>query len=340
MDDQYNELPWNQPGWLEEISDWIHSGTALHGWRATGPVEILHQRPWAAFARVATDHGVVYFKAPAPGSRYEAALTQALARWRPDCTVPLLDVDLERGWLLSADAGDTLRTITRSPDQVQHWLKVLPLCADLQMDMSARVPEVLALGVPDRRLAHLPRLYARLLEDTESLRVGLEPGLTAAEHRRLLDLRSRVADMCRQLADCGLPETLAHEEVTEVNVIVRDGRYCFTDWSDCCLGHPFFTILVTLRTFVHWLGLEEDGRQIRRLRDLYLEPWTAFAPREQVTAAFRLGYQLGMVNRALSYQETMSVLKEEDKQQYLDSIPGWLQDFLAAVSPAADSPLA
>lgn len=35
-----------------------------------------------------------------------------------------------------------------------------------------------------------------------------------------------------------------------------------------------------------------------------------------------------MVNRALSYQETMSGLPEKDKEAYLDSIPGWLQDFI------------
>ena len=40
---------------------------------------------------------------------YEAALTQALAEWRPDCTVPLLAVDLQRGWMLSDDAGPELR---------------------------------------------------------------------------------------------------------------------------------------------------------------------------------------------------------------------------------------
>jgi hypothetical protein len=39
---------------------------------------------------VSTSNGIAYFKAPAPDCQYEAALTQALAHWRPDCTVPLL----------------------------------------------------------------------------------------------------------------------------------------------------------------------------------------------------------------------------------------------------------
>lgn len=330
MPAQYLQLPWNRPQWLKEATAWINDQVAANGRRVTGPVEIIHQRPWAAFAQVPTDMGIVYFKAPSPASRYEVALTQALARWRPDCTVPLLAIDLERGWLLSADAGVTLRSLGRTPEQVEHWLEVLPLTVDLQIDMADRVPELLALNVPDRRLDHFPHLYAQLLEDTGNLRIGLEPGLTEAEYRRLLDLRPRVAEMCEQLAGYGLPETLAHEEVHENNVIVRDGRYTFTDWSDCSVAHPFFTIFITLRTLIYWLKLDEDGPEIKQLRDLYLEPWTAFATPEEVLAAFDLACLLAMVNRALSYHDTMGTLAEKDRELYLDSIPGWLQEFLKA----------
>lgn len=331
---QHLQLPWNRPHWLQEATAWIDEHAAAHGRRLSGPIQILHQRPWAAFARVATDQGALYFKATSPASRYEAALTQALARWRPDCTVPLLAVDLRRGWLLSADAGVTLRSLGRTPEQVEHWLKILPLTVDLQIDMAGRLPELLALGVPDRRLAHFPHLYAQLLEDTQNLRIGLEPGLTPAEYRRLLDLRPRVAAMCQHLAAYGLPETLAHEEVHENNVIVRDGRYTFTDWADCSLAHPFFTIFITLRTLVYWLKLDEEGPEIRRLRDLYLEPWTAFATRKEVSASVELACRLAMLNRALSYHQTMGALAEKDREAYLDSIPGWLQEFLKAETAA------
>lgn len=330
MQAQTLQLPWNRPEWLDQAAAWIADQAAAHGRRLTGPVEVLHRRPWAAFAQVSTDKGIAYFKAPSPACHYEVALTEALARWRPDCSVPLLAVDHERGWLLSADAGVTLRSLGRTPEQVEHWLHVLPLFVDLQIEMAARVPELLALGVPDRRLLHFPHLYAELLDDTENVRVGLEPGLTQAEYRQLLDSRPRVAEMCEQLAAYGLPETLAHEEVHENNVIVRDGRYTFTDWSDCSVAHPFFTIFITLRTLVYWLKLEQGGPEIRRLRDLYLEPWTAFAPRDSVSAAFDIACRLAMVNRALSYHETMGALAEKDRERYLDSIPGWLQEFLKA----------
>src|SRR3712207_1666522 len=110
MPDHDNPLPWTQPNWFEQASTWIHRQLEAQGWHAIGSIEILHMRPWSAFARVPTMQGTVYFKAPSPPLRFEAALTDMLRQWRPDCIVPLLAIDKERGWMLSSDAGVTLRT--------------------------------------------------------------------------------------------------------------------------------------------------------------------------------------------------------------------------------------
>src|SRR5207237_3974448 len=99
--------------------------------------------------------GLVYFKAAALSVRFEAALAEALARWRPDCMLPILAVDVARGWLLSPDAGVTLRSLIGSPEYFAHWRTLLPLYVGVQREFAERVPELLALGMPDRRLAQL-----------------------------------------------------------------------------------------------------------------------------------------------------------------------------------------
>ncbi|MEZ4709709.1 MAG: phosphotransferase [Caldilineaceae bacterium] len=294
------------------------------------PIELIHQRPWSSFARIITSRGIVYFKAPAPMFAYEAALTEALAQWRPDCSVPVLAIDAANGWILSADAGTTLRLLDRSVGQIAHWQKILPLHSELQIALVARVPELLALGMPDRRLEQLPQLYAELLETTDSLRIGLTDGLTVAEYARLQAGQDRFAEQCAALVAYNLPETLTHEEVHENNLLLGNGRYIFTDWSDSSVSHPFFAMLVTLRATAHWLDLDEQGPEIQKLRDAYLEPWTIFAPRQNLNQALTMAYRLGMVNRALSWQHGLGQLSEKDKGPYADSVPGWLQDYLAA----------
>lgn len=330
MRNQPVQLPWEQPDWLEQVTTWIRTQLDARGYQIAAPLEMIHQRPWSSFARVTTDRGSVYFKAPAPMFAYEAGLTQALARWRPDCTVPLLAADLERGWILSADAGITLRQDGQSVAQIEHWVKLLPLYVELQIEQATRVPDLLALDVPDRRLEHLPQLYAQLLDATDSLRIGLEDGLTPEEYARLQAGQTRFAAQCEALAAYKLPQTIVHEEVHENNVLFGSGRYIFTDWSDCSVGHPFFTMLVTLRGAAHWLKLDESGPELRRMRDAYLEPWTRFETRERLLEALRLAYRLAMVNRALSWHHGLSGLSAKDREPYADSVPGWLQDFLQA----------
>lgn len=330
MQDQQLQLPWEQAGWLEQAGAWIGARLEEHGWSMIGAIELVHQRPWSTFARIATDRGVAYFKAPSPPFSFEAAVTEALAAWRPDCMAPLLAVDRETGWMLSADAGTTLRQLGQTVAQIPHWLKLLPLYAELQIDLAGRAPELLALGAPDRRLATLPQLYAELLEAAGSLRVGLEPGLTPAEYERLRDGQARFAADCEALAAYGLPETIVHEELHENNVLFGAGRYVFTDWSDSSVGHPFFTMLVTLRATAHWLRLDESGPELLQLRDAYLEPWTSFATRDRLMEALALAYRLAMVNRALSWHHGMGRLPASAREPYADSVPGWLQDFLQA----------
>jgi hypothetical protein len=43
--------------------------------------------------RTSTADGLVYFKATAPAGAHEAALTELLARRRPDCTAELVAID-------------------------------------------------------------------------------------------------------------------------------------------------------------------------------------------------------------------------------------------------------
>ena len=321
------QLPWTQSGWQESVQTWIDQELTSQGIRIEGPLEILHMRTWSAFASIATSEGTVYFKAPSLDNAFEAALTHKLVQLRPDCMVRLLAIDLERGWTLSADSGDTLRSFIRSVDDLPQWDHVLPFYAEFQIDLAQHLPDLLLTGAPDRRLAHFPHLYRELLEDTENLRVGNPPGLSSEEHRHLLKLQSEVKDMCLQLGSYGLPETICHEEIHDANVILDGERVIFTDWADSCIGHPFFTMLVTIRSAAFRADLEEDAPEMLHLRDIYLEPWSSFGSPTELREAFDIAYRLAMINRSLSYHLSMAMLPEEYKIEN-DAIPGWLQDFL------------
>ncbi len=322
-------LPWEEPGWLDEVTAWIGAELSHAGCPATGAVEMVHQRPWSALARIPTAAGATYFKASAPAVRFEAGLTRALGQWHPEMTVPALAVDVERGWTLSADAGPTLRSQIRQAADLRRLHPLLRSYAGMQQALAQRVPDMLALGVPERRLETLPRQYDELLQDAPALRLGLDGGLTPDQHRRLLRLRGRFAEDCAALADAGPVGTLAHEEVHSGNILVTEAGDRMTDWGDSSLSHPFVSILVTLRSAAHWLRLPEDHPEVQGLRDVYLEGWTSTAPRRELEVALDTAYRVAMVVRSLAYRAILGPLPESYRIEN-DAIHGWLLDYLEA----------
>jgi hypothetical protein len=282
--------PWTDPSWQAEAHAWIHAGLERLGTGVIGPIEQPHVVPWSTVMRVPTGGGDVYFKANAPEFRHEAAVTTLLAGLRPDCVPRPLAVELERGWMLMADAGTRLREVIEHERDLGPWLEVLPLYAGVQRDLADHAEALLALGSPDLRLATLAAKYERLLDELE--------GLTPEESRRLRGLVPYVFELCDELAAYGVPETIQHDDFHDAQVYVRDGRYLLLDWGDACVAHPFFTLSVTLEGGIAW-GLDDvaDSVDISPFRDAYLTP---FAGDEKLVDACAVALRLGWVCRAVN----------------------------------------
>lgn len=333
--DQERVIPWTQPGWLEQASVWVHAELEGRGIELSGPIEQPHSYPWSTVLRVPTSEGTLYFKAASPVDPHEPVVLQSLARRRPDCIPELLSVDVGRGWILMRDAGHMLRDAIRPTRDIRPWLHVLPLYAGLQIEMADHVPELLALGVPDRRLPVLPDLYEPLLADVDTLRIDQPKGLTSEQHRHLLDLAPRVTELCKQLAEHHIPETLNHGDLNDGNVLVRDGRPIYIDWGDSCVSHPFYSLRTVLVSAEISLGLEENSPELQPLRDAYLEPWTRYASREDLLAALDLAGRLASINGALTWHRLVSRLEGQAREEYAEPVPALLQEFLVAETGAS-----
>jgi hypothetical protein len=333
MSDQTAALPWTQPTWLPEVESWVRAELERQGIALRGPLAERQMRPWSAVLSAPTSAGEVYFKATAPSLAHEPALTALLARRWPEWLPAVLASDSARGWLLLADAGVTLRSLVNSADDLHHWARILPRYAEMQIALAGERDALLALGALDRRLATLPAQYEALLRDTVALRIGLSDGLTADEHARLVAFAPQFAARCAELASYGLPETLHHDDFHDANIFVRDGRYALADWGESCVAHPFSTLLVNQRSIAYRLGFlgEENTRpETTRLRDAYLEPWSAFAPRADLLAACTLARHLAMAGRALTWHHVVAALPEPHRSRDADAVPGWLQEFLGS----------
>ena len=329
--DDGRQPEWTQPGWLAEVNAWTTETLARHRITVSGPIEQPHLRPWSTVLTVPTSDGLFYFKATTPTFGHEPALTQALHRWRPDCTPDVLAIDASRGWLLMRTSGVAVRTMLHGPQDLYHWERVLPLYAELQIELVERRHELLAMGTPDRRLNVLPARFEELLSDGKALRVGLPDGLSAEEARRLRGLAPAIAARCEQLAGAGIPESLHHDDFHDGNVFYSDGRYILADWAECAVAHPFFSLLIAPRAVAYRVNLPDDDPAIARLIDGYFEAWEPFAPREALREIAFLAQPLGALCRALTWHNVTSRMAAPECDEYGEAVPRWLRELLTMI---------
>jgi hypothetical protein len=323
-------LPWQDPAWMEQAHGWIYAEAARHSIQITGAIEQPHLYPWSTVLIVPTGEGRLFFKATAPETFYEAALTQKLSDWIPDCMPELLAVDPLRGWMLMCDGGEQLRQFIRPIKDVQPWAPIVPRYAEVQIELVEHVPEILSLGIPDHRLALLPTLYSGLLVEEESLMIDQEKGLSASEFQELKEKTARFGQICSDLAGLGIPESLNQCDFHDGNVLIKNGRVTFFDWGDVNISHPF----VSLRTFFVSIeiSLQLDDyaftEEMEALLNLYLERWESFGSREELARAYRLSKPVASIVKALLWHAGIIKMERTVRLQYAWIVPELLKEFL------------
>jgi hypothetical protein len=230
-------------------------------------------------------------------------LTGLLAELQPDRVPEVVALDRNRAWMLLRDGGIRLRD---APASVEHWERVLPVYAELQIAATPHAAELLELGVPDFRLANLSDLLEDLLSEQPA-------GLSSDDYRAMLDRLPEAESMADGLLAHGIPETIQHDDLHDGQVFVRNGSYLIFDWGDACVSHPFHTLTVTLRVAAWRLELEPGGPDILRLRDAYLEPFGA--PAELATVA-DAAYRTGTLARALAWHRYLVARQTENEEDW------------------------
>lgn len=313
------ELPWAQPGWRGRAEAWIRAQLGPLGREASGAVQEVKLRPWSAVLRAPTSAGDIYFKANLPALANEPALTRLLARIDPGHVLPVLAEEPAEGWMLQADGGPAMRSRLDGSDDVRRWEEMLGRYAELQVRASEHVGELLAAGAPDRRLDALPGLYEHLVETGPDDLRGLGP---------------RIAALCAQLDAFGLPLSVDHGDLHSANVLAPGDGYVFFDWHEATVTHPFFSMVVVMRSVAHGHGIEPGTAAAARLRDAYLAPWAGFGGQASLQPALDLALRVGPLTRALAWMRVLRGVPPPERAEWADHVPGWLHDLRAELERA------
>jgi hypothetical protein len=233
---------------------------------------------------------------------FEVALYGLLERVAPKWILPPIAIDTERGWVVLPDGGSALGEGLSADRLVDALVAVLPLYGQFQRDLMPHVKSLLSVGVTDMRAAIMPRRFDEAMAAVENY-----VARNAAEkntYRRVLDMRETFVEWCERLGAATVAPSLDHNDLHSRNIFMVNGIPRFYDWGDSVVAHPFASMLVGLGA----LGrqFDQDGREVRRARDAYLEAFGDLAPRAELVAELELAVRVSKVARALVWQRALS----------------------------------
>ncbi len=325
-------LPWEESDWVIKITNWSKAALLSHNYQLSGELEQIRSAPWSVVYRVPTAQGSFFFKALCPALKNEPLITKQLALWQPDIVQSVLEIEPNKGWMLMPDGGTTLRQVLEENPTLNYWKKILPAYARFQQSMILHRQELLDLGVKDRRLSLLPALATKLVSGQNAMCIGQQDGLSLADYEMLVSAMPKLQRLCEKLAQYDIPETLQHDDFHDGNIFLNPDGFKFFDWAESFIAHPFFTLVVTLRSIAYRFKLYEQSPELSELETLYLKEWQNFAPLDRLREAFDLAMTLGRINRALTWHMVVSSLPEPHRSNEADAVPGWLQLFLEKIN--------
>jgi hypothetical protein len=224
LDDHPRRQPFARPDGPAADLAWARARLAERGLRPTAPPTQVRTWNLSSLWRVPVEGQTVWLKVVPPFFAHEGALLALMHGAR----VPTV---------LGHDGGRMLLAEIVGEDLYAAGLPLLPdmvnLLVDLQRLWADRVPELLALGLPDWRAPALAAAIANVVERTGN-EISAEDRVTLAGFVRGLPGRFDA------VAACGLRDSLVHGDFHQGN-FRGDGRaLTLLDWGASFAGHPGF----------------------------------------------------------------------------------------------------
>jgi hypothetical protein len=280
-------MPWAAPGGPAATVAWARRVLA-------GPVTAARQvRSWnlSSIWRLTGVDGPVWVKEVPGFAGHEAAVL----RWldRPSTPV-LLGADGCRMLLAEIPGADRYDA---TPPQREPMLAAL---LDIQVAAVHRLPELLALGVPDLRAA----VFVRRITEV------VARWAPAADRAVLADVVAGLPERFAWIAACGVPDTLVHGDFHPGNVR-GEGSPVIFDWGDSVVGHPALDLI----------RMRDWGQPAPALAAQWCLRWRAAVPGCEPERALALMAVVAPLRDAITYATFVSSIEPAERHYHADDVP-------------------
>ncbi|MBM7831092.1 hypothetical protein JOE59_001797 [Agromyces cerinus] len=310
--------------WRREAEAWAAETVAALDGRVLAVTQ-PRVRPWSTQlvieAETPAGRSRFWFKANCPAQSFEPALHSFIAELLPDAAAAPIATEQERGWMISADLGATLREARGDAGAtVDDWLTVVDEWTRVQHALTTHAVDVTALGVPDCSPATVPERFERMLERVLALPPSHPSAPDPATAAALLGSRSRVATAAAELVSSDLPSTLQHGDLHPGNVFAaapgEPGRLRVFDFGDAQWAHPVEAVLIPMAV------MEYGGLDPAPVVGAFRDAWSVVAGFDDADwAALTAAAEVSQaVNRAFTWWDCLADADDEEIGEWGEAV--------------------
>jgi hypothetical protein len=288
---------WFRPAWFDRVEAWIDEVLAASGRRRTHPIRPVKLWSISAVARVTTDGGDVWLKAPCEHFRAEARVHPTVARLFPDLVPVLIAAEETEGWLLMEPM-----TGVEDDDQADGaGLEVATRWATAQIEAVEHVATLLAGGCRRRGVEETLAGFRRVLASSSELALLSEEQLTAAR-----GCAGELESLVREFWGAGVPDTLAYGDLHLGNVAWDGETLRIYDWTDGCVSHPF----LDASHLAHFTRARPGDAG---LESTYAEQWRAAYPHADIDRIVALAPLADLVFQAITFDDIVNTTEPQSR---------------------------
>ncbi len=295
-------LPWAVPGGPAASVAWGVGALAALGTPGTTAVQ---QRTWNLSAIWRLDAGrrpVAWLKQVPAFFAHEPDVIGLVGGVAPGLVPPLLAAG-SLGRMLLADVPGRDGYDAGAADCAAIAIGIHPV----QAHFAGRIDDLLAAGVPDRRL------------DANALAAVAEPWCDRIDGlRALLDRLPRRLDDIRA---CGVPDTLVHGDLHPGNTRLGSGTPVIMDWGDSTLSHPALDILLLTDRL-------EPGEG-EALQAAWALRWRLAVPGSDPARAIELMRPVAPLRSAVIYHDFLAAIEPSEHVYHAADVPRALKEAVA-----------
>ncbi|MGQ3889110.1 phosphotransferase [Legionella sp. CNM-1927-20] len=288
--------------------------------------------PYSVVTKLETNQGVFYLK-QTPELLFKESKTLTFLNVKKFRNIPeIIAENVELYCFLTTSCGDeSLRQLFKERMDVKQLELGIINYTKIQRLLENQLGELLSL-FSDWRLSRLPSLFYKLLENEKLL---VSDGLTIKKIDKLHQLYPTFTNLCDELSQFKIPETINHCDFHENNMIwnSKTGEVSIIDWAEVVVSHPFFSLNGCLWNINYFHKNKIIKKDFNRLKHICVAPWIDFLAKGALLRALKLCDQINGVFAALAYERMYCATKNLTKtvqREHRGAIAGCLTSFLSA----------